>query len=135
MRGSRSPGKRQQFTDAEHPSVDDALPPDGAPGLTRAQVGSLDSKVLVLNRLYLAIRVVSARRAFSLLVRDLAEVITVNDGQYATYDFASWADLAEYQRQFEAESGNPRKRLNSPRLSGVYSWGLMRSSAMPRAGY
>ena len=103
MSGSRSPGKRQQFTGAEHPSVDDALPPDGAPGLTRAQVGSLDSKVLVLNRLYLAIRVVSARRAFSLLVRDLAEVITVNDGQYATYDFASWADLAEYQRQFEAE--------------------------------
>ncbi|MCW5766465.1 MAG: HNH endonuclease [Phycisphaeraceae bacterium] len=103
MSGSRSPGKRQDVKGAAHPSVDDALPPDGAPGAVRVQAGSLDSKVLVLNRLYLAIRVVSARRAFSLLVRDLAEVITVNDGQYSTYDFASWTDLAEYQRQFESE--------------------------------
>lgn len=81
-------------------SVEDSLPDRHAP---RAASPALDSKVLVLNRLYMAIRVVSARRAFSLLVRDLAEVITVNDGQYATYNFESWADLAEYQRQFEAE--------------------------------
>ena len=49
----------------------------------------LDSKVLVLNRVYVAIRVISARRAFSLLSRDLAEVIHVDQGRYLTYDFAS----------------------------------------------
>lgn len=63
----------------------------------------LDAKVLVLNKLYMAIRVVPARRAFSLLCRDLAEVIHVDDGQYHSYDFESWTDLARYQREFEAE--------------------------------
>jgi len=63
----------------------------------------LDSKVLVLNKLYMAVRVISARRAFTMLVNDLAEVVQVESGQYSSFDFASWADLAEYQRQFEAE--------------------------------
>lgn len=64
---------------------------------------ALDSKVLVLNRLYMAIRVVSARRAFRLLVKNLAEVISVEDGRYVNYDFQSWADLAILQQELEAE--------------------------------
>lgn len=64
---------------------------------------ALDSKVLVLNKLYMAVRVISAKRAFTMLARDLAEVITVNDGQYANYDFAGWAELASFQRQFESD--------------------------------
>jgi 5-methylcytosine-specific restriction endonuclease McrA len=62
---------------------------------------ALDAKVLVLNKMYMALRVTSARRAFSMLCSNLAEVIQVEDGQYVAYDFASWADLAEYQRRFE----------------------------------
>jgi 5-methylcytosine-specific restriction endonuclease McrA len=65
--------------------------------------GGLDSKVLVLNKLYMAIRVVSARRAFILLSKELAEVIHVDDGKYLNYDFESWRDIAEYQHQFERE--------------------------------
>ena len=79
---------------------------DDIPGETHLLAGraiALDSKVLVLNRLYMAIRVISARRAFSMLCRDLAEVIQVQDGEYQTYNFESWAELAGYQRQFEAE--------------------------------
>lgn len=63
----------------------------------------LDAKVLVLNKVYVAIRVISARRAFSLLVKDLAEVIHVDDGKYINYDFASWTEISELQREFEPD--------------------------------
>lgn len=63
----------------------------------------LDSKVLVLNKNYLAVRVISARRAFSLLVRDLAEVISVDDGQYLSYDFESWTEVSEERRRFQPD--------------------------------
>lgn len=59
--------------------------------------------MLVLNKMYVAVRVVSARRAFSLLTRDTAEIIDVNEGQYINYDLESWMDLAELQRRFEPE--------------------------------
>ncbi len=63
----------------------------------------LDAKVLVLNKLYMAIRVVSARRAFVLLAKDLAEVISVESGRYINYDFATWRDMGALQRQLEGE--------------------------------
>ncbi len=65
--------------------------------------GGLNAKVLVLNKLYMALRVVSARRAFCMLCRDLAEVIHVDDGQYVSYDFASWAEVSEHQKRFKPE--------------------------------
>jgi 5-methylcytosine-specific restriction endonuclease McrA len=78
----------------------------------------LDAKVLVLNKLFMAIRVVSARRAFSMLVRDLAEVIHIEHapastdagaaadaapGNYVNYDFESWAEISEVARQVEPD--------------------------------
>ncbi len=63
----------------------------------------LDARVLVLNRAYAAIRVVDARRAFTLLVKNIAEVIAVEDGHYRNYDFETWADIAELQREFEPD--------------------------------
>lgn len=50
----------------------------------------LTANVLVLNRLYMAVHVVGARRAFCLLYRELAEVIHMENGQFANYDFESW---------------------------------------------
>ncbi|MCL4198052.1 MAG: HNH endonuclease [Phycisphaerales bacterium] len=64
---------------------------------------ALDAKVLVLNRLYMAVRVISARRAFRLLIKNLAEVISVEDGKYCNYDFQTWTDLAQLQQQFERD--------------------------------
>ena len=61
----------------------------------------LDSKVLVLNKLYMAIRVVSAKRAFIMLAKELAEVIHVDDGKYVNYDFSSWQEVAAFQKEFE----------------------------------
>jgi 5-methylcytosine-specific restriction endonuclease McrA len=70
--------------------------------MTSAQAAPLGASVLVLNRLYQAIHVISVRRAFCLLCRDLAEVIHVEDGQYANYDFESWREISELKSQFKA---------------------------------
>lgn len=64
---------------------------------------ALTSSVLVLNRQYMAIHVIDVRRAFGLLMRELAEVIHIEDGQYANYDFASWRDLSELRAAFAEE--------------------------------
>jgi len=64
---------------------------------------NLDTKVLVLNRLYTAIRIVDARRAFGFLAKNIAEVIAIEDGVYRNYDWASWADIGELQQQFESD--------------------------------
>jgi len=68
-----------------------------------ATTNALDSHVLVLNKLWMAIRVIDARRAFSLLVRDLAEVIRVDDGSFAGHSFGSWTDIAQARDQFDPE--------------------------------
>lgn len=73
------------------------------PGVGAGAGVGLDAKVLLLNRMYLALRVVSARRAFSLLVRDQAEVIHVQNGEYLSYDFESWAEVSLARGAFLAE--------------------------------
>ena len=65
-----------------------------------AQSAALNSQVLVLNKLWMAIRIVNARRAFSLVFRDLAEVIRVDDGSYTGYDFESWTDIAFAREEY-----------------------------------
>lgn len=62
-------------------------------------ITALDSHVLVLNKMWMAVRVVDARRAFSLVLKGLAEVIRVDDGSYAGYDFTDWTDLSEAHRR------------------------------------
>ncbi len=62
----------------------------------------LHSSVLVLNRSYVALRVVSVRRAIVMLFRDAAEVIQLENGGYANYDFASWCEWSA----FRDEAGN-----------------------------
>ncbi len=77
-------------------------------------------KVLVLNRLYTAVRVISARRAFAMLFKEAAEVISVENGQYLNYDFASWSAIAELQRQFEPDAHawvrTPRFEIAVPKI-------------------
>lgn len=67
-------------------------------------LSGLSCNVLVLNRLYMAVRVVSARRAFSLLLRNLAEVISVDDAGYSSYDMVSWIEMSQLKAQFERET-------------------------------
>lgn len=58
---------------------------------------ALDASVLVLNKLFMAIHVISVRRAFILLCKDLAEVIHLEEGQYLTYDFDSWREVSAFR--------------------------------------
>ena len=55
----------------------------------------LAASVLVLNRLYLAVHVIGVRRAFGLLCRDVAEVVHLEGGTFANYDFQSWREISE----------------------------------------
>ena len=66
--------------------------------------GGLDCRVLVLNKHYMAVRVINVRRAFSLLFKDLAEVISCEEGSYSNYDFESWQQISELKRNYSAES-------------------------------
>lgn len=61
----------------------------------------------MLNTHYMALRVVSVRRALSLLFKTtsarvpMAEVIHVEDGLYMSYNFEDWRELSAFHREFE----------------------------------
>ncbi|HTU27215.1 MAG TPA: HNH endonuclease [Pirellulales bacterium] len=61
----------------------------------------LGASVLVLNRFYLAVHVINVRRAFGLLLRELAEVIHYQEGVYANYSFNSWREVSELKAAFK----------------------------------
>jgi 5-methylcytosine-specific restriction endonuclease McrA len=89
----------------------DNTAPEADPGSVSRAAGAatvplgdgLDARVLVLNRLYVAVRVITVRRAFAMLCRDMAEIIAVEDGQYVNYDFRTWAEVSEFRREFEPD--------------------------------
>jgi 5-methylcytosine-specific restriction endonuclease McrA len=56
---------------------------------------ALNSSVLVLNRMYVAVHVIHVRRAICLLCRSLAEVIHIDAGHYTNHDFESWLAVSE----------------------------------------
>lgn len=84
--------------------------PPGQPG---AGVGvfspALSANVLVLNRFYQAIRVVNVRRAFSLLCKELAEVIhietdtTTGHARWQNFNFESWQEVSAAKATFEPD--------------------------------
>ena len=80
----------------------------------------LSSSVLVLNRHYAAVRVVSARRAFALLFKNSAEAIDSEDGTFGNYDFASWVDHSRRRREdpidHEQFVMTPRHAILVPRV-------------------
>lgn len=61
------------------------------------QVAALESSVLVLNKFFMALHVISAKRAFVLLCKESAEVISVDDGKYNSYNFETWKDVSLYK--------------------------------------
>lgn len=69
----------------------------------------LNGSVLVLNRFYMAVHIVSVRRALVLLYREIAEVVHVEDGQYHNFDFENWLEISE----FEAAELNEIEMANS----------------------
>lgn len=66
----------------------------------------LDSNVLVLNRFYMAIHVTTARRAFALLYKERAEVVSISKNRMENFDFQSWKELSQFKDQFEEEAAD-----------------------------
>jgi len=100
---------------------------------THGSVGAgdgLNAKVLVLNKLYVAMRVVSARRAFCLLLNNAAEIIHVearDDGHaYVNYDFESWAEIGALRKELERERHDwvktPRIDIAVPRIIRLFGY-------------
>lgn len=88
--------------------VDQFFASGGGASLSHDRSEGLDSKVLVLNRAYAAMRVVTARRAFCLLARSIAEIIYVEpdatgSNQFISYDLSSWLEVSALQAEFERE--------------------------------
>ncbi len=55
----------------------------------------LNSQVLVLNRLWQAVNICSARRAFSLVYAGHAQVVSADDANnFLTHDFEGWRDFS-----------------------------------------
>src|SRR5215204_251388 len=69
---------------------------------------SLGHNVLVLNKYYQAIRVINVRRAFSLLCRELAEVVHIEtdaqgQSRWQNFNFADWQELSQLKKDFEPD--------------------------------
>src|SRR5262249_3464904 len=75
---------------------------------------ALDASVLVLNKLFMAVHIISVRRAFCLVWKDLSEVVNLEDGQFATYDFSTWREVSEYRaKHFRQEDDDWVRTVNS----------------------
>ncbi len=71
---------------------------NGAP--MTVQTTPLSLSVLVLNRSFVAVHIVNVRRALTLLFRQLAEVVHIEEGQFAAYSFESWRELSAMRASF-----------------------------------
>ena len=68
----------------------------------------LGANVLVLNKFYQAIRVVNVRRAFSMLCKELAEVVHIEtdakgQSKWQNFNFADWTELSQLKKEFEPD--------------------------------
>jgi 5-methylcytosine-specific restriction endonuclease McrA len=75
---------------------------------------SLDASVLVLNKLFMAIHIISVKRAFCLLAKELAEVVSMEEGGFTTYDFDTWREVSEFRaRHFRQEDDDWVRTVSS----------------------
>ncbi len=84
------------------------LPAHAPDTVAGAGSSALGANVLVLNRNYQAIRVINVRRAFSLLCRDLAEVIHIEadesgQSRWQNLDMQQWTDLSQLKAAFQPD--------------------------------
>jgi 5-methylcytosine-specific restriction endonuclease McrA len=95
--------------------------------MTASVSSSLDASVLVLNKMFMAVHVISVRRAFCLLFKDLAEVVTLEEGQFLTYDFSSWRELSDFRsKNFREEEDDwirtATSEIQAPRVIRLLSY-------------
>ena len=76
----------------------------------------LNRNVLVLNRLWQAVNICSAKRALTLLFQGHAEVVCADNGAFDTYDFNEWRDLSERNPQDADSVHTIRFRIRIPKV-------------------
>lgn len=65
----------------------------------------LDNEVLVLDKNYLALKLISAKKAFCLLFSNKAETIDVEfNKKFYNYNFNSWREISEFKKQYESHN-------------------------------
>ncbi|MHC4480057.1 MAG: HNH endonuclease [Planctomycetota bacterium] len=60
---------------------------------------ALQSSVLVLNRGFAPVHMVTAQRAFCMLFKAVAEVVLIEDGHLEMHNFGSWRQVSEFKRE------------------------------------
>lgn len=61
----------------------------------------LTDSVLVLNKYYQPINVISVKKALKKIIKHTAEVVSVEEERYCSYTFSSWAELSEVKKELE----------------------------------
>ncbi|MFW6161938.1 MAG: HNH endonuclease [Planctomycetota bacterium] len=83
--------------------------------MSAAAASALDASVLVLNKLYMPVQIVRARRAFKLLCREAAEVIAIEEDRFEAHDFDSWCELSALRAEF-ADRNDPHDYVRTVNL-------------------
>lgn len=84
---------------------------DDAQNDTQTRVSVLSSPVLVLNRNYQPINIVTVRKALVMMVAGSVEAL---DGQYQAYTMMDW--LTQRPENDDEVVGTPNRRVRAPRL-------------------
>ena len=89
----------------QRPTTSVASQPAATPSAATTTGSALHASVLVLNRHFAPVHVISAQRAFCLLWKELAEILHVEDGTFRAYQFEDWCDESTAKRQLATETG------------------------------
>ncbi len=79
---------------------------------------ALDQPVLVLNRLWQAVNVIGARRAFAILSRGHAQVVHHEEDNFQTFELLDWIDFSANNPPIEAMEAvhTPHHTIRLPRV-------------------
>jgi 5-methylcytosine-specific restriction endonuclease McrA len=78
----------------------------------------LDQPVLVLNRLWQAVNIISAKRAFALLARGHAGVVYGNSEEFKVFSLLDWIDFSSHNPPLRQDSGvrTPQRVIRLPEV-------------------
>ncbi len=79
----------------------------------------LHSQVLLLNRSYMPMRIITGRQAFVLLCRESAEVIDVEQQQFFNYSLELWLELSLLRSEEESDTNwiqSSRQPVEIPKI-------------------
>lgn len=77
-----------------------------------SSTSAIHSSVLVLNRAYSPVHILSVKRAFCLLCKGMAEVISIEDDIYQSYDFEGWLESSQLRLEL-GEAPDPQDWIQS----------------------